>query len=182
MPITVEAVYEGGVFRPKQPVDLREGAEVRVVIGPLVSEDDDPLEKVIGTCLDGPDVRLAARHDEILYGRVRGRACHDLRRHMGLARSGLLSEIRITGGGSPASGLPCSRTALRHDGPRPVGNLTTLFKVVPFGQARRFADGLFQAFDSGRYSLEFLHSSSRRPRTGTSGSATGTSRTSRSST
>ncbi len=68
MPITVEAVYEGGVFRPKQPVNLREGAEVRVVIGPLVSEDDDPLEKVIGTCLDGPDISLAARHDEILYG------------------------------------------------------------------------------------------------------------------
>jgi predicted DNA-binding antitoxin AbrB/MazE fold protein len=34
MPITVEAVYEGGVLKPAQPLPLQEHAKVRVTIQP----------------------------------------------------------------------------------------------------------------------------------------------------
>jgi predicted DNA-binding antitoxin AbrB/MazE fold protein len=66
--ITVDAIFEGGVLRPKQPLDLPEGAEVRVVIR---TETDDPLAPVIGICDEGPDISLAEQHDAILYGPLR---------------------------------------------------------------------------------------------------------------
>ena len=67
MPITVEATYQDGVLKPARPLTLAEGTEVRLTISPL-DEDYDPLDAVIGICDDGPEVSLAARHDEILYG------------------------------------------------------------------------------------------------------------------
>ena len=67
MPITVEATYEKGVLKPSQPLTLADGTEVRLTISPL-DEDYDPLDAVIGICKDGPDISLAERHDEILYG------------------------------------------------------------------------------------------------------------------
>lgn len=67
MAITVEATYRNGVLKPTRPLTLAEGTEVRLTISPL-DEDYDPLDAVIGICDDGPEVRLAARHDEILYG------------------------------------------------------------------------------------------------------------------
>jgi predicted DNA-binding antitoxin AbrB/MazE fold protein len=67
MTITVEATYENGVLKPKQPLTLADGAEVSITIRPA-TDDDDPLEAVIGICDDGPDISLAARHDEFIYG------------------------------------------------------------------------------------------------------------------
>jgi predicted DNA-binding antitoxin AbrB/MazE fold protein len=67
MTITVEAVYENGVLTPKGPLALAEGTEVHVTINTL-PEDADPLDEVIGICTEGPDISLAARHDELLYG------------------------------------------------------------------------------------------------------------------
>ena len=67
MPITVEATYEKGVLKPSQPLTLADGTEVRLTISPL-DEDYDPLDAVIGICKDGPDISLAERHDERLYG------------------------------------------------------------------------------------------------------------------
>ena len=67
MTLTIEAIYENGVLTPKQPLALAEGTEVRVTISPL-AEDADPLDEVIGICTEGPDLSLAARHDELLYG------------------------------------------------------------------------------------------------------------------
>jgi predicted DNA-binding antitoxin AbrB/MazE fold protein len=67
MTITVEAVFQDGVLKPKGPVVLAEGAEVRLTITPL-DDRDDPLADVIGICDQGPDLSLAERHDEILYG------------------------------------------------------------------------------------------------------------------
>jgi predicted DNA-binding antitoxin AbrB/MazE fold protein len=72
MPITVEATYRNGVLTPSRPLTLAEGTEVRLTINPL-DEDYDPLDAVIGICDDGPDVSLAARHDEILYGPMQGK-------------------------------------------------------------------------------------------------------------
>ncbi|MFO7902626.1 MAG: antitoxin family protein [Pirellulaceae bacterium] len=67
MAITVDAIYQNGVLKPVRPLTLVEGSEVRLTISPL-DEDYDPLEEVIGICDDGPEVSLAARHDEFLYG------------------------------------------------------------------------------------------------------------------
>lgn len=66
MTITVEAVYENGVLRPKQPLALTEGTEVRLTISPL-EEDYDPLDAVIGIGDGPPDG--ADNHDKYLYGR-----------------------------------------------------------------------------------------------------------------
>ena len=65
MAITVEAIYEKGVLRPKQPLTLADGAEVRITIN-AATDDDDPFEAVIGTCDGPPDG--AANHDKYLYG------------------------------------------------------------------------------------------------------------------
>lgn len=70
MTITVEATFENGVLRPKEPLDLVEGAEVQVTICAVedAQTEADPLDEVIGICTEGPDISLADRHDEILYG------------------------------------------------------------------------------------------------------------------
>ena len=67
MAIVVEAIYENGILKPKEPLTLAEGAEVRLTITPA-AEPYDPLEAVIGICDEGPDLSLAARHDEVIYG------------------------------------------------------------------------------------------------------------------
>lgn len=71
MSIIVDATFEGGVLKPKQPLALTEGEEVRVVISKVAEGDNllinDPLAGVIGIC-EGPGISLAERHDEFLYG------------------------------------------------------------------------------------------------------------------
>ena len=72
MAITAKATYENGVLKPARPLTLAEGTEVRLTISPL-DEDYDPLDAVIGICKEGPDISLAERHDEILYGPIEGK-------------------------------------------------------------------------------------------------------------
>jgi predicted DNA-binding antitoxin AbrB/MazE fold protein len=67
MSLVVEATFEKGAFKLAQPVALPEGAQVRLTITPI-DEDYDPLDAVIGICDDGPEISLAARHDELIYG------------------------------------------------------------------------------------------------------------------
>lgn len=67
MTITIQATFENGVLKPKEPLTLGEGTEVELTIRP-VADEPDPLDAVIGICTEGPDTSLAARHDEILYG------------------------------------------------------------------------------------------------------------------
>ncbi len=67
MTITVEATFENGTLKFDAPLVLPEGTRVRLIITP-VEEDHDPLDEVIGICTEGPEISLAARHDEILYG------------------------------------------------------------------------------------------------------------------
>jgi predicted DNA-binding antitoxin AbrB/MazE fold protein len=67
MTLTIDAVFQNGILKPKQPLDLAEGAEVRLIIQ-SPDDDHDPLDDVIGICTEGPDMSLAERHDEIVYG------------------------------------------------------------------------------------------------------------------
>ena len=53
----------------RQPVPLLDGTKVQLTVTPVAVEDDyDPLDEVIGICTEGPDISLAERHDEIIYG------------------------------------------------------------------------------------------------------------------
>jgi len=76
MSTTVKAVYEDGVFKPKEPVSLAEHAEVEVLIPTEPQRDlDDPTgwkaaEELIGFIKDAPS-DMAENHDFYLYGRPR---------------------------------------------------------------------------------------------------------------
>ena len=76
MVIAVDAVFEGGLFRPKTPVALQEHAEVRLVIetgaGVATIAGDDPADEFVGFIKDAPEgLALAADHDLHLYGDAR---------------------------------------------------------------------------------------------------------------
>jgi predicted DNA-binding antitoxin AbrB/MazE fold protein len=64
---TIHAIFENGVFRPIQPVELPAGAEVRIAIEPCGTVSD-PLASVIGIG-EGPEQGdVAKHHDDYLYG------------------------------------------------------------------------------------------------------------------
>ena len=77
MSTTVKAVYEDGVFKPKEPVSLEEHAEVEVVIPTLTArvieaDEGDPsgwkaIDELIG-CIKGAPSDVAENHDKYLYG------------------------------------------------------------------------------------------------------------------
>jgi len=67
MTIVVEAVYQNGILKPKQPLSLAEGTEVRLTVTPA-TEPYDPLEEVLVFCDEGPDFSLAAQHDDVIRG------------------------------------------------------------------------------------------------------------------
>ncbi len=63
---TVEAIYEKGVFRPVQKVDLEDGERVELTIK---SEDDkDPAEIIPNLAIDLGISDLAENIDHYLYG------------------------------------------------------------------------------------------------------------------
>lgn len=70
----IQAVYENGVFRPVQPVELAEGTPVELQIEtPLPFTDPKILAKALAEIaalpLEGPDDGFSgADHDKILYG------------------------------------------------------------------------------------------------------------------
>jgi predicted DNA-binding antitoxin AbrB/MazE fold protein len=73
MTTTIEAVYEGGVFRPTHQIALTEGTHVEVVI-PVVAPSRDP--KVVAARLSqiaakarrsGQPESTSRDHDQILY-------------------------------------------------------------------------------------------------------------------
>jgi predicted DNA-binding antitoxin AbrB/MazE fold protein len=70
------AIYENGVLRPKQPLELPEGAEVQVIVVqalPVSSPSDQrTIAEVFATIaalpMEGKDVGFSGRdHDAVLY-------------------------------------------------------------------------------------------------------------------
>jgi len=75
MTIAVKAIYENGVFKPKEPVQLQERTEVEVLIPMQSPSDDDPTgwaaaSELIGFIEDAP-ADMAEHHDHYLYRRPR---------------------------------------------------------------------------------------------------------------
>ncbi len=62
------AVYENGVFRPVDKVDLPEGCEVEVAVRTVSSQTDKPslddVYKVLSKRFDTGETDMAARHNE----------------------------------------------------------------------------------------------------------------------
>jgi predicted DNA-binding antitoxin AbrB/MazE fold protein len=72
----VKAIYEGGVFKPKEPVDLQDKSEVEVLLPdkPPQEEDDPTGWKAIDSLrgiIKGAPPDMAENHDFYLYGRPR---------------------------------------------------------------------------------------------------------------
>ena len=67
MPV-IHAVYEKGVFRPKEPVDPPESSEVEVelrnVVPPAEKERLDAIYAVLEARFESGDADVAARHNE----------------------------------------------------------------------------------------------------------------------
>ena len=76
MTTAVKAIYENGVFKPKEPVQLQEKTEVEVLIPiPAPADEDDPtgwkaIDSLRGIIKDAP-ADVAENHDFYLYGRPR---------------------------------------------------------------------------------------------------------------
>lgn len=69
----VKAIYENGVFKPREPVQLEEYTEVEVMIPATPSDADDPTgwkatEALIGFIDDAP-ADMAEHHDDYLGAR-----------------------------------------------------------------------------------------------------------------
>jgi predicted DNA-binding antitoxin AbrB/MazE fold protein len=69
MSITVDAIYENGQLKFKEPLLLAEGSPVRVTIASL-DEEGDPLAAVIGIG-DSGRTDGADNHDKYIYGKLR---------------------------------------------------------------------------------------------------------------
>ena len=73
MTTAVKAIYQNGVFTPKEPVDLKEKTEVEVLIPTSApADDDDPTGwktamELMGCIKDAPP-DMAENHDKYLYG------------------------------------------------------------------------------------------------------------------
>jgi predicted DNA-binding antitoxin AbrB/MazE fold protein len=67
MPV-IHVVYENGVFRPKEPVDLLESSEVEVelrIVPPSSGEKQlDAIYTLLGARFESGENDVAARHDE----------------------------------------------------------------------------------------------------------------------
>ena len=77
MTTAVHAIYEAGVFKPEQPVDLKDKTKVRLVIesaSDVRAEEDDPtgwkaIDELIGFIKGGPKEPVGRDHDKYLYGK-----------------------------------------------------------------------------------------------------------------
>jgi predicted DNA-binding antitoxin AbrB/MazE fold protein len=73
MTTTVEAIYEQGVLRLKEPIPLAEGAEVEVIVisrNPADGEANpaEVLAAIAGLPLEGTEDQFSGRdHDRLLY-------------------------------------------------------------------------------------------------------------------
>jgi predicted DNA-binding antitoxin AbrB/MazE fold protein len=64
--MTIRAIYEGGVFRPTEPVNLPERAEVEVVLPTRSGEDEklDAIYRIMGESYASGETDVAERHNE----------------------------------------------------------------------------------------------------------------------
>ena len=70
--MTIKAIYENGVFKPQEPVELEEHTEVEVVLPPSQTKNSDvpdhweAAQNIIGLIKDAPK-DMAENHNFYLY-------------------------------------------------------------------------------------------------------------------
>ena len=67
---TLEAIFDGSVFRPDQPIELEPNTRVRITIEPATTSASEPesfLQVAQSLNLEGPH-DWSSRLDEYLYG------------------------------------------------------------------------------------------------------------------
>ena len=80
MSTALKVVWEDGVFKPKEPIEIEEHAELEVLIMRRPPRDpDDPtgwkaIDRLVGIADDeGGPTDVSENHDEYLYGSKRPR-------------------------------------------------------------------------------------------------------------
>ncbi len=68
MSTTIHAIFEDGVFKPTEPVDLPERCEVEVEVRQVTSAENvptlDDVYAILGKRFNSGEHDVAARHDE----------------------------------------------------------------------------------------------------------------------
>ncbi len=66
---TIEAIYEGGVFKPLEKVDIQEHTKIKIILSTEPSFiEKGSLEGIIDIAADCSDGDLSVNHDKYLYG------------------------------------------------------------------------------------------------------------------
>lgn len=76
---TVHAIYDGKTFRLKQPLDLKIGQEVELVVRELEPVESDPSFDLASLAVETGITYLAVEHDHYLYGTPKRGAKKDAR-------------------------------------------------------------------------------------------------------
>ncbi len=76
--MTINAVYEQGVFKPTTAIELKEGTQVEVLIkeeiaGPDPREAAHLLEEIARMPMQNPGAFSGRDHDAVLYGKGYGK-------------------------------------------------------------------------------------------------------------
>lgn len=69
----IEAIYENGVFKPIQKINIKEHKKVEIILSTEMedsSSEENLLDGIIDIAKDCSDTDLSAQHDKYLYGGV----------------------------------------------------------------------------------------------------------------
>lgn len=67
----INAIYEDGVFKPLEKVDIKEHKKVKIILATEVEyavTEECSLAGIIDIAKDCPDTDLSSHHDKYLYG------------------------------------------------------------------------------------------------------------------
>lgn len=71
----IEAIYENGVFKPLEKIDIKEHTKLTIVLSASLEQptvEENSLEAIIDIAKDCSDSDLSTHHDKYLYGEVSG--------------------------------------------------------------------------------------------------------------
>lgn len=73
MPKVIEAIYENGVFKPLEKVDIEEHRKIKIVLPSEIEsapQKECAFEGIIDIAEDCFDTDLSTHHDRYLYGEI----------------------------------------------------------------------------------------------------------------
>ena len=73
MPKVIEAIYENGVFKPLEKVDIEEHKKIKIILPSKIEyapSEECTLEGIIDIAKDCFDTDLSTHHDRYLYGEI----------------------------------------------------------------------------------------------------------------